>query len=522
MSTMVDASVPSIPEGSAVKDPQSPKSVDIVEVVTPDGSPQPEMSTRERIRAKLRAQEKRLGAMVRSSSGDGNSIFTQMKNTEENLKQMETEKSQLEAELNKLKTATDGDDFLKEQMTGIQEGFEKQVKKIQSLEDEVLAKNGEIDNLQVELMRKLHKIVELEFDLETHEVHYTTYASEQFKLGEEALSEIKSQEAKGDKREEGGVPPARKSQKLISKLLSDLDSLEARYKQEKLSKSAEMEKVAIKNKQLITRLTVLERRLEEGGKHDEDISDNVSDVDMESVVYLRKRVETLEAKRFLNRTEMEKLKNEANHLLKDAEADAKKATNEIDRLGLENDATKVRIQTLEAAMNKKQKKKDEANSGEYDNVEKNIRDNYNYISKLESSLDIRDRQLATLKKELGQLKMKEIAHGRTEGHSQFDTDLARNGTVRYQKSLDDDQSGLTETTDVSYTRELQMQLRSAQLELVKKDQELVIERAKAASTAAGLLARITELSGRGVDNYVSSSSRNLGRSSRRESRRSNR
>ena len=457
--------------------------------------PQPEMSTRERIRARLRAQEARLGSLVRSTSGDGTNgtIFTQMKNVEANLKQMESEKGQLEEELNRLKTATDGDDFLKEKMTGIQEGFEKQLKKIQSLEDEVLAKNSEIESYQVELLRKLHRIVELEFDLETHEVHYTSYAAEQFRLGEEALLEIKDREKKVGKAEKD--KSTRRSQKLISKLLSDLDNLEARYKDEKLAGSIGGKTVALENTELLAKVTVLERRLDETGHKHEEVSVSLSDEDFESVLYLRKRVESLEAKRFLHRNEMDKLQGEVTQSHKDADSHAKRANNEIDRLRLQSDALKARILTLENGLDKKKKRKDEDNAIEFRRVEKTIRENYSYLSKLEASLDIRDRQLATLKRDLGQLKMKEISRGKTEGHTEFDTDLVRNSsTVRCAKSpFDDDQSGLTEPTDSSFVRQLQVELRIAQQELVKKDQELVIERAKAASTAAGLLGRITQL-----------------------------
>jgi hypothetical protein len=475
----------------------------------PEGSPEspvPEMSARERIRAKMREQEKRLSSLVRSSSSDGgSSMISQMKDVEANLKKMESEKSELEGELNRLKNATDGDDFLKEKMSGIQEGFEKQLKRIQALEDEVLAKDGELDHLQVELMRKLHRIVELEFDLETHDVHYTAYASEQFKLGEDALAEIKSHEkilkrAGGDSESSlaGENSPdqkltAKRAQKLISKLLSDLDSLEARYKQEKLDMSAKAAQINMENEQL--RFQVLKNHLEEGDKSTEDLSESVSSVDMESVVYLRKRVETLEAKRFLYRNDMEKLGAELKLSRVEAAAESKKANHEVDRLYQENEAGKARISSLEGSLNKKYKKKDETAAKDFEDIEHAIRYNYVEISKLEASLDIRDRQLATMKKELGVLRMREIGEGKTEGgpYSEFDTDLVRK-TAMSTKVIDDNQSGLTEPTDASFMQDLKLQLRQAQQQLVKRDQELVIERAKAASTTAGLLSRITELS----------------------------
>jgi hypothetical protein len=234
--------------------------------------------------------------------------------------------------------------------------------------------------------------------------------------------------------------------------------------------------------------------LEEGETKNEDLSESASSVDMESVLFLRKRVETLEAKRFLHQSEMSKLGAELKLSQVEAAADSKKANHEVDRLDQENEASKVRIAFLEGNLNKKNKKKDEAAAKDFEDIEHAIRYNYVEISKLEASLDIRDRQLGTMKKELGLLRMKEIGQGKTEGgpYSEFDTDLVRKTAMH--KAFDDDQSGLTEPTDALFVQDLKMQLRQAQQQLVKKDQELVIERAKAASTTAGLLARITDLS----------------------------
>jgi hypothetical protein len=541
--TMVDVSA-TVVAGGEDEDPQSASIEDTTDVADgkdedpqsapiedtfatpekPEESPEPEMSTRERIRARMREQEKRLSTLVRSSSSDGGSYISQMKQGEANLKRMEDEKSELEEELNRLKNATDGDDFLKEKMSGIQEGFEKQLKRIQALEDEVLDKDGEIDHLQVQLMRKLHRIVELEFDLETHDVHYTSYASEQFKLGEDALTEIKSHEkmlqrAGGDLQSSLGSDQqltAKRAQKLISKLLADLDSLEARYKQEKLDMSAKAAQINMENEQL--RLQVVKKQLEEGETKNEDLSESASSVDMESVLFLRKRVETLEAKRFLHQSEMSKLGAELKLSQVEAAADSKKANHEVDRLDQENEASKVRIAFLEGNLNKKNKKKDEAAAKDFEDIEHAIRYNYVEISKLEASLDIRDRQLGTMKKELGLLRMKEIGQGKTEGgpYSEFDTDLVRKTAMH--KAFDDDQSGLTEPADASFVHELKVQLRQAQQQLVKKDQELVIERAKAASTTAGLLARITDLSDKKRAD-AKSDAKSPGSSQRRDSRR---
>lgn len=474
---------------------------------TGDGETPPEMSARERIRARLRASEARLSTLVRKTSGDGSeSVLSEMKSVRQSLQKSETEKSELEAELNRLRNATDGDDFLKEKMTGIQEGFEKQVKKIQSLEDDLLAKNNEIDNYRQELLRKLHCIVELEFDLETHDVHYTTYAAEQFKLGEEALAEIKTQKQQhagnddsnsslgldSERSESKRRLTPRRAQKLISKLLSDLDNLEARYKELKLKADAKSETMEMEHEELRTKVQVLEQRL--GERSERTSTDDASDaIDMLNVAHLRRRIETLEAKRSLYRSEMDRLKAELKEACKEAVSDSKKANKEIERLRLENDAMKCRIRALETDITEEE----DPGIKDFALIEERINENYAEISKLESSNEIKDRQLATLKKEVKNLRVREIARGDIKGtpFTDFDVDLIRDRNVGANKPRDDASSltAGTHMTDASYVEELQAQLQDAQQQLVKKDQELVIERAKAASTAAGLLARITEL-----------------------------
>ena len=142
---------------------------------TDDPDMESRRSKREALRAKLRGAEKRLLAFTSSTSGGGNGFLGQMAAVQADLKKIEQEKSKLEEELSKLRDSTGGDSYLSEKMASIQEGFDKQVEKIRSLQEEVIAKDDEIERLHEELIEKLRRVVELEFDLETHEVHYTNY-----------------------------------------------------------------------------------------------------------------------------------------------------------------------------------------------------------------------------------------------------------------------------------------------------------------------------------------------------------
>lgn len=466
----------------------------------------PTLTRSQAIRARLREREKRLTSLVRGSKEDGNTSFLEkLAKVESNLKQMEEEKSQLKNELNKLQEATGDDEYLKEQMRSIQEGFDKQVKKIQSLDDELVSKNSEIDNLRDELVVKLRKIVELEFDLETHEIHFTSYAAEQFELGEEALAEIRAGSDKKSVASIGSddqkpVSPRRNlsgsARKLISKLLADLDKLEARYKEEKLLSAAKMEEFRLENSELRTRIQVLETKAENGA--DGEPSNNVeqmkpndlSSAEWHNVVYLRKRVETLEAKNTLYRKEMERLHEEFRVSKVEAEEDARAAVTEIDRLQLDNDNMKARIKSLGTRKFKKDKTVEHFTA-----IEETIKRKFSKMQKLVANQEIKDRQILALKKEVTNLRMTEIGQMSSTAskdlYTEFDSNLLRQKQSSHSTMPSEDRS-----KDAGYVEELQAELREAQRQLVKKDQELVIERAKAASTAAGLLARITELTGR--------------------------
>lgn len=141
---------------------------------TDDPDMESRRAKRDAIRKKLRGAEQRL-LQFTSSNSDGGGFLGQMAAVQADLKKVEQEKSQMEQELAKLRLSTGDDEYLNEKMSSIQEGFDKQVEKIRSLQEEVITKDDEIERLHEELIEKLRRVVELEFDLETHEVHYTNY-----------------------------------------------------------------------------------------------------------------------------------------------------------------------------------------------------------------------------------------------------------------------------------------------------------------------------------------------------------
>jgi conjugal transfer/entry exclusion protein len=502
-----EATSPAADENASEDAPTSISSPDVM------GEDAPRRN-RESIRARLRAQEQRLSSIVRSASGDGMGILGQMKATDEALKKMEEEKTKLESELDKLRNATDDDEFLKEKMGNIQEGFEKQVNKIQSLQSEVDAKNNEIDILRNELVAKLQRIVELEFDLSTHDIHFTNYAAEQFKLGEEALAEIKSTaepaipvDASETSAGETNNKPltAKRAQKLISKLLADLDSLEVRYKEEKLRAASTVERMKIENSDLKTRVEILENRIRDssdGGNNGNANDSGMQSMEQQNLYALRKRCENAEAKCSMQKKELALLKQRVATIKTDAKDDQRRQEIDLEHLHSENEALKARLREVEDKKDSKKKflggkKKEDKGKEVYGDIEERIKKHYVKLVQMESSIEIKNKQIGTLKNEVTNLRMREISEGKTKdtSYSKRDTDLLRAAPSR-SRSYDGD---MGDGTNGQYLMDLQKQLQEAQQQLVKKDQELVIERAKAASTAAGLLARITELTGRKAD-----------------------
>lgn len=180
-SNMLASDVPThCPTGHESGDDVSTDGLSVSFSVTSTDEPDMEQrrNKREALRAKLRGAEKRLLQFTSSNtSGGGSGFLGQMAAVQADLKKVEEEKNQLEGELSKLRDSTGDDAFLNEKMSGIQEGFDKQVEKIRSLQEEVVTKDDEIERLHEELIEKLRRVVELEFDLETHEVHYTNYGT---------------------------------------------------------------------------------------------------------------------------------------------------------------------------------------------------------------------------------------------------------------------------------------------------------------------------------------------------------
>jgi hypothetical protein len=290
----------------------------------------------------------------------------------------------------------------------------------------------------------------------------------------------------------------RKAQKLISKLLADLDSLEIRYKEEKLKSLSIVEKLKIEKSDLEMKCQLLEDRARDRGdtiEGDDPNEEQLPAIDNLGLYAVRKRCETLEARMRLQKKELTKLEVEIENTKRNYGDDIRRTEIELEHLNAENEALKARLREFEDKKKRVSpfsKNKGDKSGEMYADIEEKIKGHNDKLVAMESSIEIKNRQIDTLKKEVTNLRMREISEGKIKD-SNFttqDSEVLRSGPARSSGI------GLAEGVDNDYVRDMKRQLQEAQQQLVKKDQELVIERAKAASTAAGLLARITELSGK--------------------------
>lgn len=454
-------------------------------------------SAREALRAKLREQEKRLSNMVRTTQQNHHQqqqqqqqqhpatpsqemvaakevadataavsakVIEELKNVKAKLEDVEQEKSRLESEVNLLKQLMSESEALKSNYADMDERFEKQLKRSHDLKAKLTGKEDEIEMLRSELAKKLQRIVELEFELETHELNYTNYADELFKLGEDALEEIKGKHGDHHLHEDAQTP--KKAKRLISKLLADLDDLEMRYKDEKIKSASMLEEMRMENTELQTQVQILEQKMgllsPNSGKHAHDAkmeveegnADHGDDDQDEIVPQQKRRIEKLEAKNALYRKEMEKLKAELAETRRDAQADAQRAEHNSTRLQNEVYALKAHVEHLEAkhkwgGVNKKKQKGHAAE--QYAAIEKRIEDNYNQVIRLQNSVEIKDRQIATLKIEVANLRKKEIAEGHIKDthFTESDAQILRDESMQAKRSFESDRTGSTRATDTS-------------------------------------------------------------------------
>ena len=96
------------------------------------------------------------------------------------------------------------------------------------LDSHVRAKNRQAKELSSMHKRYSKRLVQLEIDLETHDIHFTNYAKDQMELESKGILEDNN----NNEREEPKTDSQAAQRNLISKLISDHAELEHRYKRD--------------------------------------------------------------------------------------------------------------------------------------------------------------------------------------------------------------------------------------------------------------------------------------------------
>ncbi|CAB9520762.1 expressed unknown protein (Partial), partial [Seminavis robusta] len=214
------------------------------------------------VRQRLRDQEAKIAALLQTSksstsptasvsagtetssphAGASDEILLKLVQAlEQDLKKVEGEKNELKeqlAQVEKQKATIDEDEDIDSMKDVEVVASLKEVEVVAAQDDDTTttaALKDEMARLKLELRRKTHeslllqdrwentlqRMVQYQIDLETHDVHYTDYASRQFQLGNEALQEIKEMTKKDQPPETRQL--GKQAKHMMSTLLKDLE-----------------------------------------------------------------------------------------------------------------------------------------------------------------------------------------------------------------------------------------------------------------------------------------------------------
>jgi hypothetical protein len=239
------------------------------------------------VRQRLRDQEAKIAFLLQprssgvpaTNASDG--VLLKLVQTLENdLKKTEQEKTRLQEKLEQLEQKQQqqeqGDDHASISSVGVEEHSQAATVEAAATSAEgAEALAGKVTSLQLELRRKTHEIlllhdrwettlhtmVKYQVDLETHDLHYTDYAAQQFQCGKETLQEFRDLTAQDQ-------PPAtrqlgKQAKHMMSTLLNDLEVLGERYQESRINHELQLAHYKQRQLEWQHRATVLEATLQE-------------------------------------------------------------------------------------------------------------------------------------------------------------------------------------------------------------------------------------------------------------------
>jgi hypothetical protein len=155
----------------------------------------------------------------------------------------------------------------KEELSRTHHQLEKQTETAIRLQHQVLRQQEEMRSLKEEHQDCLRKLVALEIDLETHDIHFTEYSEQQRRLEQNAMKEVFSKENNNTSVASSRGDQKQPAQELIAKLMSDHTLLEERYKRDGAKNAQRIRDLEQKNESLLASISVLEERMASNNKN---------------------------------------------------------------------------------------------------------------------------------------------------------------------------------------------------------------------------------------------------------------
>lgn len=392
------------------------------------------------------------------------------------------------------------------QIDHIEKELEKRDEQIHFYDRKLRAKAQEVHDLRGELAGTLQRVVELEVELETHNIRLSSLQDQRCRMDQQALEGMFEGELGPDES-------TTNDRQYVQTLLVDLDGMERRYIQARVQGAAHVRAIEEQMKVSEGQIIFLEKKLASqglsvrgGDRRNQIVQTGAVNNDVGSASSLssdraslrdetwKQELHMLEVSNVEYSQKVEQLKDALNACKASADSQISKDRKELQRLSLENDALITKIAALEVDGSH-----GVGNCGDvercrrYEHLEKRLDGNVIEILRLQNHLRTKDRINAALRTQT----VRERLSVRLEATPEM-AEANSESIELYLKALqwiDGDQvSGVpTDESDFSHFYELLTELNQTKKKVHERDEELRIVRAQSAARIAGLRARIDEM-----------------------------
>ena len=433
------------------------------------------LSPLHRKRGKVREQAERVNNMIKSTTHQAadecKMLKAQVQYLSSALKEMEHAVSRVQVVRHKKKIPENEIDYQTESEK-CQKQLQAQTERMEVLECERRAKADEVDNLRVELEDRLRVIVEYEIDLESHNIHYTSYAEERQQLEEDALNELYDEDISEDKMEIIDALAQKygcRIQQLISMLLTDYADIEARYKRDQLANTKGMVQLQSQTQELKATVAVLEEQLKEKElKYPVTLSSS----------FLVQRIHQLEREKRIVQESNQELKEKVRQADESKEPVLQEKQQEIERLTLEKNSADMLALALQDQRYREKSRNTAASSAVHLKLTERIQEQNKDMVRLQKELQGKNERIAVLRSEAINYQIRSFPI--------YCEDIGS-----FSKAADDDRSGATaDNSDLGLSQDAQFQ--DMQHLLCKKEEEFSKERKRFAAREIELMALVRE------------------------------